>query len=106
VTSLFDTAVVRALHARLARQKKGEGRLTQYLGRTAVKSRQKDDWACVREAGPRRPTRLDDVLHLIPLRARLLEDLRRDRSRQWVRGVRVSGRARGCLRRRLILRAY
>jgi ribonuclease D len=51
---------------------------------TAVKSRQKDDWSRRPLTGPQEAYALDDVLHLIPLRARLLEELRAIGREQWV----------------------
>src|SRR6266446_6635686 len=74
VTSLFDTAVAARFIG--ATSLGLEGLLTQYLGVTAVKSRQKDDWSRRPLTGPQEAYALDDVLHLIPLRARLLEELR------------------------------
>ena len=80
--SLFDTAVA----ARLLGVKtlSLDGLLKEYLGVEPVKSRQKDDWS-------RRPLTLEqeayalnDVLHLLPLRARLLEELRAKGRETWV----------------------
>src|SRR5262249_3527632 len=61
-----------------------EGLLTQYLGVTAVKSRQKDDWSRRPLSPAQEAYALDDVLHLIPLRARLLEELRVIGREDWV----------------------
>src|SRR6266436_4187684 len=82
VTSLFDTAVAARFIG--ATSLGLEGLLTQYLGVTAVKSRQKDDWSRRPLTGPQEAYALDDVLHLIPLRARLLEELRAIGREQWV----------------------
>ena len=82
VTSLFDTAVAARFIG--ATSLGLEGLLTQYLGVTAVKSRQKDDWSRRPLTGPQEAYALDDVLHLIPLRARLLEELRTIGREQWV----------------------
>ena len=82
VVSLFDTAVAARFIG--ATSLGLEGLLTQYLGVTAVKSRQKDDWSRRPLTGPQEAYALDDVLHLIPLRARLLEELRLIGREQWV----------------------
>src|SRR5262245_3402635 len=82
VVSLFDTAVAaRFLGAKTLGL---DGLLRDHLGVEPVKSRQKDDWS-------RRPLTLEqeayalnDVLHLLPLRARLLGDLRAKGRETWV----------------------
>jgi hypothetical protein len=82
VTSLFDTAVAARF---LGAPALGlEGLLTQYLGVTAVKSRQKDDWSRRPLSPEQEAYALDDVLHLIPLRERLLEALHAIGRAQWV----------------------
>ena len=82
VASLFDTAVAARF---LGGTSLGlEGLLTQYLGVTAVKSRQKDDWSRRPLTPEQEAYALDDVLHLIPLRERLLEALRAMGREQWV----------------------
>ena len=82
VASLFDTAVAARF---LGATSLGlEGLLTQYLGVTAVKSRQKDDWSRRPLTPEQEAYALDDVLHLIPLRERLLEALRAVGRAEWV----------------------
>ena len=82
VVSLFDTAVAARF---LGAPALGlEGLLAQYLGVTAVKSRQKDDWSRRPLSPAQEAYALDDVLHLIPLRARLMEELRAIGREQWV----------------------
>jgi ribonuclease D len=82
VASLFDTAVAARF---LGATSLGlEGLLTQYLGVTAVKSRQKDDWSRRPLTPEQEAYALDDVLHLIPLRERLLEALRAAGRAEWV----------------------
>jgi ribonuclease D len=82
VASLFDTAVAARFLGATALGL--EGLLTQYLGVTAVKSRQKDDWSRRPLTAEQEAYALDDVLHLIPLRERLLEALRAIGREQWV----------------------
>ncbi|HZP38637.1 MAG TPA: HRDC domain-containing protein [Methylomirabilota bacterium] len=82
VASLFDTAVAARFLGATALGL--EGLLTQYLGVTAVKSRQKDDWSRRPLSPAQEAYALDDVLHLIPLRARLLEELRAMGREAWV----------------------
>jgi ribonuclease D len=82
VVSLFDTAVAARF---LGATSLGlEGLLTQFLGVTAVKSRQKDDWSRRPLTPEQEAYALDDVLHLIPLRERLLEALQAIGRVQWV----------------------
>jgi len=82
VASLFDTAVAARF---LGATSLGlEGLLTQFLGVTAVKSRQKDDWSRRPLTPEQEAYALDDVLHLIPLRERLLEALHAIGRAQWV----------------------
>jgi ribonuclease D len=82
VASLFDTAVAARFLGATALGL--EGLLTQYLGVTAVKSRQKDDWSRRPLSPAQEAYALDDVLHLIPLRARLLDELRVIGREEWV----------------------
>ena len=82
VASLFDTAVAARFLGATALGL--EGLLTQYLGVTAVKSRQKDDWSRRPLSSAQEAYALDDVLHLIPLRARLLDELRVIGREEWV----------------------
>jgi ribonuclease D len=82
VASLFDTAVAARF---LGATSLGlEGLLTQFLGVTPVKSRQKDDWSRRPLTAEQEAYALDDVLHLVPLRERLLEALRALGREQWV----------------------
>lgn len=82
VASLFDTAVAARFLGATALGL--EGLLTQYLGVTPVKSRQKDDWSRRPLTAEQEAYALDDVLHLSPLRERLLEALRALGREQWV----------------------
>ncbi|HUM15431.1 MAG TPA: HRDC domain-containing protein [Candidatus Nitrosotalea sp.] len=82
VASLFDTAVAARFLGTTALGL--EGLLTQFLGVTAVKSRQKDDWSRRPLTAEQEAYALDDVLHLIPLREKLLEALRALGREQWV----------------------
>lgn len=82
VASLFDTAVAARLLG--VKSLSLEGLLAQYLGVLPVKSRQKDDWSR-RPLHPEQETyALNDVLHLIELRARLLDELRAKGRETWV----------------------
>jgi ribonuclease D len=82
VASLFDTAVAaRFLGATTLGL---EGLLVQYLGVTPVKSRQKDDWSRRPLTAEQEAYALDDVLHLIALRERLIEALDAIGRRAWV----------------------
>ncbi|HEX7787794.1 MAG TPA: ribonuclease D [Methylomirabilota bacterium] len=82
VVSLFDTAVAARFLGATALGL--EGLLTQFLGVTPVKSRQKDDWSRRPLSGEQEAYALDDVLHLIPLREKLLEALRPLGRERWV----------------------
>ena len=82
VASLFDTAVAARFLGATALGL--EGLLTQYLGVTAVKSRQKDDWSRRPLSPAQEAYALDDVLHLIVLREKLLDALRAIGREQWV----------------------
>lgn len=82
VVSLFDTAVAARF---LGATSLGlEGLLTEHLGVTAVKSRQKDDWSRRPLTAEQEAYALDDVLHLIPLRERLLAALHAIGRAEWV----------------------
>jgi ribonuclease D len=82
VATLFDTAVA----ARLLGGKtlSLDGLLREYLGVEPVKSRQKDDWSRRPLTPEQEAYALDDVLHLLPLRARLHEELRARDRESWV----------------------
>ncbi|HYB69129.1 MAG TPA: HRDC domain-containing protein [Candidatus Bathyarchaeia archaeon] len=82
VASLFDTAVAARFLGATALGL--EGLLTQYLGVTPVKSRQKDDWSRRPLTPEQEAYALDDVLHLIPLRERLVAELRAVGRERWV----------------------
>jgi ribonuclease D len=82
VTSLFDTSLAARF---LGVPALGlEGLLTQFLGVTPVKSRQKDDWSRRPLSPEQEAYALNDVLHLIDLRARLLDELRAKGREAWV----------------------
>jgi ribonuclease D len=81
VASLFDTSVAARC---LGVTSLGlDGLLQAYLGLEPVKSRQKDDWSR-RPLTPDQETyALNDVLHLIPLRTRLMADLAARGRQEW-----------------------
>jgi len=82
ITSLFDTAVAaRFLGAKALGL---DGLLRDYLGVEPVKSRQKDDWSRRPLTVEQEAYALNDVLHLLPLRARLLDELRVRGRETWV----------------------
>jgi ribonuclease D len=82
VTSLFDTAVAARFLGITALGL--EGLLIKYLDVPPVKSRQKDDWSR-RPLSPEQETyALNDVIHLVALRGRLLEELRARGRESWV----------------------
>jgi ribonuclease D len=82
VASLFDTAVAaRFLGAKALGL---DGLLKEYLGVEPVKSRQKDDWSRRPLTIEQEAYALNDVLHLLPLRARLLDELRAKGRETWV----------------------
>src|SRR5262245_3578084 len=81
VVSLFDTALAARF---LGVPALGlEGLLTQFLGVTPVKSRQKDDWSRRPLSAEQETYALNDVLHLVDLRARLIEELRAKGRETW-----------------------
>jgi ribonuclease D len=82
VVSLFDTAVAARLLG--AKALSLDGMLREHLGVEPVKSRQKDDWSRRPLTPEQEAYALDDVLHLLPLRARLYEDLRAAGRETWV----------------------
>jgi len=80
--SLFDTAIAaRFLGAPMLGL---DGLLEQFLGVAPVKSRQKDDWSRRPLSPEQEAYALNDVLHLVDLRARLLEELRLKARETWV----------------------
>jgi len=82
VASLFDTAVAARL---LGAKTLGlDGLLREHLGVEPVKSRQKDDWSRRPLTAEQEAYALDDVLHLLPLRARLRDELRARGRETWV----------------------
>jgi len=82
VVSLFDTGVAaRFLGAKALGL---DGLLREYLGVEPVKSRQKDDWSRRPLTAEQEAYALDDVLHLLALRARLLDELRAKGRDAWV----------------------
>jgi ribonuclease D len=81
VLSLFDTAVAARLLGVTALSL--DGLLREYLGVEPVKSRQKDDWSR-RPLNPEQEAyALNDVLHLLPLRAHLCDQLRAKGRETW-----------------------
>ena len=82
VTSLFDTALAARF---LGVSSLGlDGLLTQFLGITPVKSRQKDDWSRRPLTDEQETYALNDVLHLIELRERLSAELAGKGRLEWV----------------------
>jgi len=79
---LFDTALAARF---LGAPALGlEGLLAQYLGVEPVRSRQKDDWSRRPLSAEQETYALNDVLHLIELRARLMDELRVKGRLAWV----------------------
>src|SRR5262245_41443904 len=80
--SLFDTAIAARF---LGTSTLGlDGLLEQFLGVAPVKSRQKDDWSRRPLSLEQETYALNDVLHLVDLRARLLDELRLKERETWV----------------------
>ena len=82
VASLFDTAIAARFLGVTALSL--DGLLRQYLGIEPGKSRQKDDWSRRPLSAEQEAYALNDVLHLIALRARLLEALQVRGRARWV----------------------
>ena len=82
IVSLFDTALAARFLGVTALSL--DGLLVQFLGVEPPKSRQKDDWSRRPLSAEQEAYALNDVLHLIPLRARLLEELRGKGRDRWV----------------------
>jgi ribonuclease D len=82
VTALFDTAVAARLLGVTALSL--DGLLTQYLGVEPAKSRQKDDWSRRPLSPDQEAYALNDVLHLIRLRERLIAELEAKGRLAWV----------------------
>src|SRR5262245_59334527 len=82
VHSLFDTAVAARFLGVPALSL--DGLLLQFLGVTPVKSRQKDDWSRRPLTAEQETYALNDVLHLIALRARLQDELAAKGRLDWV----------------------
>jgi ribonuclease D len=82
VATLFDTAVAARLLG--AKALSLDGLLREYLGVEPVTSRQKDDWSRRPLSPAQEAYALDDVLHLLPLRTRLDEELRARGREAWV----------------------
>ena len=82
VAGLFDTAVAARFLGVTALGL--EGLLTKYLDVPPVRSRQKDDWSRRPLSAEQEAYALNDVLHLVALRARLLEELRAKGREVWV----------------------
>ena len=82
VAALFDTAVAARFLGVTALSL--DGLLSQYLGVEPVKSRQKDDWSRRPLSAEQETYALNDVLHLIPLRERLIAELEAKGRLAWV----------------------
>lgn len=82
VRSLFDTAVAARLLGDTALSL--DGLLARSLGLEPVKSRQKDDWSRRPLSREQETYALNDVLHLIPLRERLIVELEAKGRLAWV----------------------
>ena len=80
--SLFDTAIAARFLGVAALSL--DGLLTQFLGLTPVKSRQKDDWSRRPLSEEQETYALNDVLHLADLRARLTAELEAKGRLEWV----------------------
>jgi len=82
VANIFDTAIAARFLG--VRSLSLDGLLRDFIGVDSGPSRQKDDWS-KRPLSPAQETyALNDVLHLIPLRERLLEALRAKGRELWV----------------------
>jgi ribonuclease D len=82
VQSLFDTALAARFLGATALGL--DALLAQYLDVTPVTSRQKDDWSRRPLSSEQEAYALNDVMHLIALRAKLLDDLRAGGRDAWV----------------------
>jgi ribonuclease D len=82
VAALFDTSVAARFLGVTALSL--DGLLTQYLGVEPVKSRQKDDWSRRPLSREQEAYALNDVLHLIRLRERLIAELEAKGRLGWV----------------------
>jgi ribonuclease D len=82
VASIFDTAVAARFLGTTALGL--DGLLRHYLGIEPGKSRQKDDWSRRPLTPAQEAYALNDVLHLIPLRDRLAEELEARGRLAWV----------------------
>jgi ribonuclease D len=82
VAALFDTSVAARFLGVTALSL--DGLLTQYLGVEPVKSRQKDDWSRRPLSPEQEAYALNDVLHLIRLRERLIVELEAKGRLGWV----------------------
>jgi ribonuclease D len=82
VVALFDTAVAARFLGEPALAL--EGLLRKYLGVEPGRSRQKDDWSERPLTPEQERYALNDVIHLIPLRAHLLAELRARGRERWV----------------------
>src|SRR5262249_23426000 len=82
IVSLFDTALAARF---LGASALGlDALLGHYLGVVSMKSRQKDDWSRRPLSPEQEEYALNDVLHLIALRERLLDELRAKDREAWV----------------------
>jgi len=82
VENLFDTAIAARFLGVTSLSL--EGLLRDFLGVDPGPSRQKDDWSKRPLSAAQETYALNDVLHLIPLRERLLEALRAKGRDRWV----------------------
>lgn len=82
VAELFDTALAARFLGESALSL--DALLARHLGVEPVKSRQKDDWSRRPLSRAQEEYALNDVLHLIALRSRLLEELRAKGRDEWV----------------------
>ena len=82
VTNLFDTAIAARFLGVTSLSL--DGLLRDFLGVDPGPSRQKDDWSKRPLSAAQETYALNDVLHLIPLRERLLEALRAKGRDRWV----------------------